>query len=48
MVLRLTPKRMSREMAILNCDARIGEKSVSRGALTISKASLDRFAGVPW
>ena len=48
MVLRLTPRRMSREMAILNCDARIGEKSVSRGSLTISKASLDRFTGVPW
>jgi hypothetical protein len=35
-------------MAILNCDARIGEKSVARGALTISRAKLDRFSGVPW
>jgi 3-hydroxyacyl-[acyl-carrier-protein] dehydratase len=48
LVLRLTPKRMNREMAILNCDARIGDKSVSRGSLTISRAKLDRFAGVPW
>jgi 3-hydroxyacyl-[acyl-carrier-protein] dehydratase len=48
LVLRLTPKRLTREMGILNCDARIGDKSVARGSLTISRAKLDRFTGVPW
>jgi 3-hydroxyacyl-[acyl-carrier-protein] dehydratase len=48
LLLRIAPKRLTRDAGILNCDARIGDKSVARGSLTISKAKLDRFADVPW
>jgi 3-hydroxyacyl-[acyl-carrier-protein] dehydratase len=48
LLLRMIPKRLTPELGILTVDARVGERTIARGSVTISKARLDRFTEVPW
>jgi 3-hydroxyacyl-[acyl-carrier-protein] dehydratase len=48
LLLRMTPRHLTSEMGILQCDARMGDRPAARGSVTVSRARLDRFAEVPW
>jgi 3-hydroxyacyl-[acyl-carrier-protein] dehydratase len=48
LILRMTPKRFAGDAAVLNAEARIGDRDVARGSLSITRTQLHRFSAVPW
>lgn len=46
--LRMTPKHLTTEVGILNCEALMSTGPAARGAVTVSRAKLNRFQEVPW
>lgn len=46
--LSLKPKKLDDSVGMFTGDARVDGKSVVKGALTLAKTQVARFAGAPW
>jgi len=44
----LKPKRMTAEIGMFICDAKVEDQIVVRGSLTLVKTSVSKFVGAPW